>query len=181
VHTGSRHLLALIDDILDLAKIESDSLIVADEVGAVTNVVQRAIGMVEPQAAARGLRLRMVCQEAFDYRGEEDRVAQILINLLSNAVKFTEPGGQVTVECGRESETHVFVRVTDTGVGIPAEYFESVFEPFVQVASRATPTTRGTGLGLAISRRFARLMGGDITLESELGKGSTFTVTLRRG
>jgi len=179
VDMGSKHLLALIDDILDLAKIESDSMTVADERSALLEVVQRAIGMVEPQAAARGLRLRSICQEASFYRGEEDRVAQILINLLSNAVKFTEPGGQVTVECGNESDAHVFVRVTDTGVGIPAQYLESIFEPFVQVASRAT-TARGTGLGLAISRRFARLMGGDLTATSEVGKGSSFTLTLRR-
>jgi PAS domain S-box-containing protein len=181
VHLGSHHLLALIDDILDLAKIESGSMSVADDTAALLAVVQRAIGMVEPQAAARGLRLRNICHESADYRGEEDRVAQILINLLSNAVKFTEPGGQVTVECGSESDTHVYVSVADTGVGIPSEYLDRIFEPFVQVASSTTTTTRGTGLGLAISRRFARLMGGDLIAESEMGKGSTFKLTLRRG
>jgi PAS domain S-box-containing protein len=181
VHLGSHHLLALIDDILDLAKIESGGMSVADDTAALLAVVERAIGMVEPQAAARGLRLRNICHEPADYRGEEDRVAQILINLLSNAVKFTEPGGQITVECGSESETHVYVSVADTGVGIPSEYLDRIFEPFVQVASSTTTTTRGTGLGLAISRRFARLMGGDLIAESEMGKGSSFKLTLRRG
>ena len=180
VHLGSQHLLALINDILDLAKIESDSMTVADDAGDLAAVLERAIGMVEPQAAARGLRLRSICQEALLYRGDEGRVAQILINLLSNAVKFTEAGGQITVECGPTGDSELFVSVTDTGVGIPDEYIDSIFEPFVQVASGATHTTRGTGLGLAISRRFATLMGGDLNVRTEFGKGSTFTLVLRR-
>ena len=185
VQAGSHHLLSLINDILDLAKIESDSMTVADKPGTLQPVLERAISMVEPQAAARALRLRNTCREPVAYRGDEDRVAQIVINLLSNAVKFTDPGGQVTLECGiqndaaSESKARVFVRVTDTGIGMAAEHLDRIFEPFVQIQSGSSHTTRGTGLGLAISSRFARLMGGALTVTSTEGKGSAFTLWLR--
>jgi PAS domain S-box-containing protein len=183
VQAGSRHLLSLINDILDLAKIESDSMTVADEPGLLSPVLKHAISMIEPQAAARALRVRNTCHGDIGYRGDEDRVAQILINLLSNAIKFTDPGGQVTIECSEQNAgpagRRAFVRVTDTGVGMAAEDLERIFEPFVQLTAGASLSTRGTGLGLAISRRFARLMGGDLSVTSTPGKGSAFTLWLR--
>jgi hypothetical protein len=124
------------------------------------------------------------------YVGDPDRVRQILVNLLSNAVKFTNPGGSVSLSCGTSEHADpgarlvgegpwTFVRVTDTGIGIPPEQIVRIFEPFVQAESGYTRTEGGTGLGLAISRRLARLMGGDITVQSRVGQGSTFTLWLR--
>jgi hypothetical protein len=122
-------------------------------------------------------------------RGDESRVRQILVNLLSNAVKFTSPGGQITLSAGAAERPSpnaslagdgpwVYIRVEDTGVGIPADRLEAVFEPFVQGDMTLTREHGGTGLGLAISRRLARLMGGDLTAQSDVGVGSTFFLWL---
>jgi signal transduction histidine kinase len=102
------------------------------------------------------------------------------VNLLSNAVKFTDAGGRIAVACGSAENERVFVRVADTGSGIAQADLERIFDPFVQVANQQYGARRGTGLGLPISRRFARLMGGDLVAVSEVGKGSTFTLWLRR-
>jgi signal transduction histidine kinase len=107
-------------------------------------------------------------------------VQQILVNLLSNAIKFTAAGGEIRVEA-RAHGDRVHLTVSDTGIGIPADRFEAVFEPFVQLARGAAGGREGTGLGLAISRDLARAMGGDLTVESTLGVGSRFTLTLARG
>jgi signal transduction histidine kinase len=178
VQLSGRHLLTLIDDILDLAKIESGSMTVASETGSLSDVVANALAMNEPQAVARGIELRSDCSGAVNYCGDSDRVTQIAMNLLSNAIKFTNAGGSVSVQCGSDGNGRVFLGVTDTGTGIAPADIERVFEPFVQVHEHRTDR-RGTGLGLAISRRFARLMGGDLVVLSELGKGSTFTLWLR--
>jgi signal transduction histidine kinase len=115
-------------------------------------------------------------------------VEQILANLLTNAVKFTEPGGRVSVHCGNGASPHgrpgeegrwTWVSVEDSGVGIPSDQVERVFEPFVQLESGYTRRHQGTGLGLAISLRLARSMGGEVTVESEPGRGSRFTLWLR--
>jgi signal transduction histidine kinase len=111
--------------------------------------------------------------------GEREKAGQVLVNLLSNAVKFTPSGGQIALTCDTDDE-NVHLRVADTGVGIPREELDRVFEPFVQLDSGLTRKAEGAGLGLAISRRLARLMGGDLTLQSEVGKGSTFIFTLVR-
>ena len=109
--------------------------------------------------------------------GDVSKTEQILINLVSNAVNFTEGGGKITIGCGF-ADSGVWIRVRDTGVGIPAEKQESIFEPFVQVGRSLTTAHRGTGLGLAISREMARGMAGDLTVESKPGEGSSFTVWL---
>lgn len=182
IQHGSDHLLSLINDILDLAKIESGSMTVANESLPLESALERAVALTEPLAAARGVTLHKNCTQRLTYRGDEDRAAQILINLLSNAVKFTQPGGHIKVDCGvRETngEQRIFVTVSDTGVGIAPADLGRVFEPFVQVNSGLTRTAKGTGLGLTISRRFALLMHGDLTTVSELGKGSAFTLWLR--
>jgi len=111
--------------------------------------------------------------------GERDKAQQVLVNLLSNAVKFTARGGRITVTCVADAES-VQLRVADSGVGIPAGLLDRAFEPFVQLETGLTRRAEGAGLGLAISRRLARLMGGDLTAESEVGQGSTFTLTLVR-
>jgi len=113
-------------------------------------------------------------------RADRDKLQQILLNLLSNAVKFTEPGGEVQVSA--EADWHaVRLRVRDTGCGIPEERQASIFDPFVQLDQRLTRTSEGTGLGLAISRDLARAMDGELTVVSQVGVGSTFTLVLPRG
>jgi len=113
---------------------------------------------------------------------DRDKLAQVLLNILSNAVKFTDEGGRISIVVADDEgdADQVTVRITDTGVGIPSDKLEAVFEPFVQVRSDYTRGVEGTGLGLAISRDLARGMGGDLHVTSELGKGSTFELVLRR-
>lgn len=108
---------------------------------------------------------------------DRDKLAQILINLLGNAVRHTPAGGTITISCERAAR-QIYISVSDTGIGIPADKLDVIFEPFVQVAGRYEGERQGTGLGLSISRDLARAMHGDVTVESELGKGSTFTVRL---
>jgi signal transduction histidine kinase len=139
------------------------------------------IPMVATQAATKRLVLeRAPC--AGDLVGWADRskVDQILLNILSNAVKYTNAGGRITIWCSREdaSSPRVAVSVLDTGLGIPEDKLESIFEPFVQIGRSFTSTHEGTGLGLAISRDLARAMGGDLTVISRVNQGSTFTLTL---
>jgi signal transduction histidine kinase len=112
-------------------------------------------------------------------RADREKTQQILLNLLSNALKFTGPGGSVTIGC-EVVENQVRIRVQDTGRGIPGDYRERIFHPFVQVDVGLSGRQEGTGLGLAISRDLARAMGGDLTVESVEGEGSTFTLTLMR-
>jgi len=191
IRLSSQHLLGLINEILDFAKVESGQMTTRFEAVPVAEVVQAALALVQPQAAKAGLDVenRVDGDCAFSFRGDLDRVRQILVNLLSNAVKFTESGGRVVVECGVSpvplagarlagEGPWTYVRVRDTGSGVPTAQAESIFEPFVQGETGHTRTKGGTGLGLAISRQLARLMEGDITLESEPGQGSTFTLWL---
>jgi signal transduction histidine kinase len=117
---------------------------------------------------------------AVTVRADRDRLEQVVLNLLGNAVKFTEPGGSIVLEWSAEGG-RVAIRVRDTGRGIPAEKLPLVFEPFVQVDPTLTRSSEGTGLGLAISRDLARAMAGDLSAQSRVGEGSTFTLTLPRG
>jgi signal transduction histidine kinase len=149
-----------------------------------------AISMIEVQASTREIRIVNQCTDpAAMYVGDRDRVRQILVNLLSNAVKFTDPGGTVTCICATKKapEDHVelsgegpwsCITVEDTGIGISASDLPKVFQPFVQAESGPTRTRGGTGLGLTISRQLARLAGGDLTVKSEPGKGSSFSLWL---
>ncbi|HET6761156.1 MAG TPA: ATP-binding protein, partial [Gemmatimonadaceae bacterium] len=143
-------------------------------------VVESALPMIEPQIKARGLRLEV---EAGDptllFLADRERVRQILLNLLSNAVKFTAAGGTVKVGVSAGAD-EVHLSVQDTGVGIPPDKLEAVFEAFYQVEAAQSGGYGGTGLGLAISRQLARAMGGDLTVKSALGEGSTFTLCLPR-
>jgi PAS domain S-box-containing protein len=191
VRASSQHLLGLIEDILDLAKVEAGRMEVARERALAVNAIVAALALVVPQAAEKQIEIEDPCADDTStfYVGDEDRVRQILANVLSNAVKFTGPGGTIRITCGttREADPGVevsnegawtYVRVTDTGIGIAPEEIESVFRPFEQVERGHTRTRGGTGLGLTISRQLARLMGGDLTVESEPGQGSTFTLWL---
>jgi hypothetical protein len=166
-------------------------LSVLNQAASASIAADAALALVQPVAEARDIALESRCRDAaIVYDGDPDRTRQILLNLLNNAVKFTQPGGRVIIDCGTQSrpDLHVrmpqdvacvFVRVSDTGVGIPRERIVSIFDPFVQVEGGHTRPSDGSGLGLTISRRLARLMGGDLTAQSEHGKGSMFTLWLR--
>ncbi|HUE76866.1 MAG TPA: ATP-binding protein [Longimicrobiales bacterium] len=195
VRHAARHLLTLVNDILDLAKIESGAMAVNLEAARVVRAADAAFAMVEPQAREHSVQLlRPRSADPDDpadpgtYVGDHERVVQILINLLSNAVKFTDPDGRVELDWGRVADPGhgvrlngggpwLRVRVTDTGIGIPADQLDDVFQPFKQVIEKGRES-KGTGLGLAISRELARLMGGEITVRSEPGQGSTFSLWL---
>ena len=187
---SGRHLLGLVEEVLDIAKVEAGQMRV--EVGPVSasRVVSAAVALVRPQAVSATVEIDATqCANVFgEVTGDERRVRQILLNLLANAVKFTRSPGRVTVRCERFEGKAPFapgplgswmrLAVTDTGIGIEAEHLETIFEPFVQLDASHTRARGGTALGLAISRRFARLMSGDITVASRIGQGTTFTLWL---
>jgi signal transduction histidine kinase len=190
IQSSSRHLIGLIDDILDLAKVEAGRMHLEQETLPAAASIAAAIALIEAQAAVAGVSIRSAAADAPDfYRGDGDRVRQILVILLSNAVKFTERGGSVTVNCGTIQAPvaeaaldgdgpWTFLRVEDTGIGIPPTEATAVFEPFVQVDPGNTRKRGGAGLGLAIGLELARRMGGDLTLRSAMGTGSSFTLWL---
>jgi len=181
VRRSQQNLLSLINDVLNFARLEAGG--VSYEIAPVVlrEVVESVLAGVEPQAAAKGLTLeRPACPEDVVALADRDKLGQIVVNLLSNATKFTGSGGRITVTCEREAE-RALLRVADTGRGVPADQLERIFEPFVQLDASLTRTAGGTGLGLAIARDLARAMGGDLTVESQLGVGSTFTLRLPKG
>jgi signal transduction histidine kinase len=178
INRSQRHLLGLINDILNLAKIEAGRVEYRIDNLSVTELLNDIAPMIEPQIRARSLEYRVVLPaEDLVVRADKDKTEQILINLLSNAAKFTPAGGSIVVAASSRGDLG-FIRVTDTGIGIAEDKLASIFEPFVQVNSGHTRPTEGTGLGLAISRDLATGMGGDLRVRSTLGAGSSFTLTL---
>ncbi|HEX6041587.1 MAG TPA: PAS domain-containing sensor histidine kinase [Longimicrobium sp.] len=182
---SQQHLLRLINDVLNLARIESGRVEYVLEDVHVPELLAAVTPMVEPQLAQKRLAFAVEVDDVI-VRADREKVQQILINLLSNAIKFTPEGGRVSVAsaavasaAGAEDAGRVLLRVTDTGIGIPPEKQASVFEPFVQVDMSRTRRSEGTGLGLSISRDLARGMGGDLRVESQEGRGSTFTLLLQ--
>jgi signal transduction histidine kinase len=174
---SSEHLLNLINGLLDLAKIEAGRMEVYAETFKLEEVVRVATTTVEPMLKSG--RVRLLTEIAPDIpplKTDREKLKQALLNLLSNAVKFTERG---EIKVGAWAENgHVKVAVSDTGIGMKKEALDLIFEEFRQADMSSTRRYGGTGLGLAIVRRFIKLMGGDITVESEIGKGSKFTITL---
>jgi PAS domain S-box-containing protein len=180
---SQRRLLGLINDVLNLARVESGRVDYSIADVALTDVAAELSVMVEPQMGAKGLTYRAELSPSPPHvRADREKLVQILLNLLSNAIKFTESGGAVTLRSVPDAAREGMVRidVTDTGHGIPAEKLNAVFEPFVQVRNEPSHANEGTGLGLAISRNLARGMGGDLSATSELGRGSTFSLTIPR-
>ena len=180
IQASQRHLLGLINEVLNYARIESGAVRYDLHDVALGELLTSVEPLVRPQLETRGLTLRVEPgPPGLLVRADSEKVRQVLLNLLSNAVKFTDGGGHLTLHVDAPDERRaVRVRVTDTGIGIPADKLAAIFDPFVQVDASLTRTFEGTGLGLAISRDLARGMGGDLTVESRLGVGSTFTLTL---
>lgn len=177
IQKDSQHLLTLINDILDLSKIEAGRLEFHLEVIAIGSLIEETVSSVIPQAEAKGLSLQCSLASGLEAWADRVRVHQLLLNLLSNAIKFTPSGGSILVEAA-EIDRMITLCVTDSGIGVPPEHHESIFDVFYQVAATTKGVREGTGLGLAICRRLIEQMGGKIWVESELGKGSKFSFTL---
>ena len=179
IHASGQHLLSLINDILDLSKIEAGRMELELTDFHLPTALDNALSLVRERAGRRGIALHMTPNERLDYvRADERKVRQAVLNLLSNAIKFTPEGGRIEVRA-KPVDGSVEVSVTDTGVGIAPEDQEAIFEEFRQVGT-ADKKVEGTGLGLALSRKFIELHGGRIWVKSELGAGATFTFTLPR-
>jgi signal transduction histidine kinase len=180
IRRSGHHLLGLINEVLNYARLESGNARYELEDVRVDEVLRSADALVLPQMMAKGLSFEYVrCDPSVTARADVEKMQQILLNLLTNAVKFSERGASVRIECGVD-ERAVHIRVADTGIGIAPEKLPAIFDPFVQVDTRLTRAQEGVGLGLAISRDLARGMGGDLTAESTPGAGSTFTLSLPR-
>ena len=181
VRTAGTHLLSLINDILDLSKIEAGRMELHLETFALRPVVDDVLSTVAPLALKNRNRLGVACPDpAGTLHADQVKVRQMLLNLLSNACKFTAEGVvTLTVDRSRENGREwVAFSVADTGIGLTAEQRGRLFEAFTQAEASTASRYGGTGLGLAITRRMCRLMGGDVTVESEPGRGSTFTIRL---
>jgi signal transduction histidine kinase len=179
VQNSARHLLALINDVLDISKIEAAQLEVTRGPVAVRATVSKVTDIVRPLAEKKGLALQVELAPGIETLvSDQRRIEQVLINLLNNAIKFTEQGG-VTLRVVRDETGGVVqFQVHDTGMGIKPEALPTLFQPFRQIDTGLTRHHEGTGLGLAICRRLAELMGGRIEVRSEWGQGSVFTFTL---
>lgn len=180
IQRSKNHLDALVSDVLSFAKLGSGKIEYRIRQITAERCIQAVLEMVVPQMNAKKLRLE-VSQPPVDltFAADEDKVRQILINLLGNALKFTPTGGTISVDV-KHNDNEVGIDVRDTGIGVPAEHIERIFEPFMQSKRALNTSDQGVGLGLAISRQLARAMRGDLTVQSTVGKGSTFTLTLPR-
>lgn len=181
VKNSSQHLLALINDVLDISKIEAGQLQLISEEVNMPQIIEKALQSVRPLVESKGIELRYKISPDINLAtGDNRRVEQVLLNLLSNAIKFTEKGFVETV--AEEDGDNIIIRVMDTGIGIKKEDMKTIFENFRQIDSGLSRKYEGTGLGLSISKRLAELMGGKIWMESVWGTGSTFSFSLpKRG
>jgi PAS domain S-box-containing protein len=185
IYTSGQHLLSLINDILDLSKIEADRLEIELVRCSPHQLISDIISVLRVRALEKRLSLEYEWQSGVPETIQTDpaRLRQLLMNLVSNAIKFTKKGSvriAAKIVAG-ERESQLVVRVSDTGVGISPEKFASIFDPFVQADSSVTRQFGGTGLGLTICRRIAQALGGEVSVASEVGKGSTFTATINAG
>ena len=192
IRASSRHLLGLVNDTLDLSRIEAELMPVTESASRIGPAIEGALALVEPQARATGVRIANELSGAAaetPYFGDEDRVRQILTNVLANAVKFTPATGRITLSAGTAEQPSpdaelngpgpwIWIRVEDTGPGIAADRLAAIFEPFVQADASTVRQHGGSGLGMTISRRLARLMHGDLTATSAVGYGSSFLLWL---
>jgi signal transduction histidine kinase len=181
IKRSQHHLLSLINDILNFAKLEAGRVQFDPIDVSMNETLGQLEALVAPQIQQKQLNYEYnCCDPTYTAHTDPDRLQQILLNLLSNAIKFTPPGGKITVTCGPTPD-RMRVKVTDSGIGIPPDKLDQIFEPFIQLARGQTAGAVGTGLGLSISRDLARAMGAELTVESKLDEGSTFILSLPRG
>jgi signal transduction histidine kinase len=179
--SSGRHLLSLINDILDLSKIEAGRMELEVTTFHLPDAIENALTLIRERASRHGIRLNQVIDDRLgDFTGDERKIKQILLNLLSNAVKFTPEGGRIGINA-RQADGAAEISVSDTGIGIAPEDQPKIFEEFRQVGSDNAKKVEGTGLGLTLAKKFVELHGGRIWVESEIGKGSKFTFTLPIG
>ena len=180
---AARHLLTLINDVLDLSKIEAGRMELHLDSFALASLIDDVVRTIEPLAAKNGNRLVARCDDRIKtMHADQTRVRQTLLNLAGNASKFTDKGS-VSIDARQRAENGrewITISVTDTGIGMTSEQIGRLFQEFSQATSTTASKYGGTGLGLVISKRFCQMMGGDITVESEVGRGSTFTIRLPR-
>ncbi|CAN5617215.1 hypothetical protein BH23GEM8_BH23GEM8_12720 [soil metagenome] len=177
IEVSARHLLQLIEEILTMANLETGQAELTHRSVRIDNLLKRAEGVAAPLATAKGLSLNVEPPPAgLEVHTDGEKLLQILLNLLSNAVKFTEKG-EIRIQARAEGD-QLAIEIRDTGVGFDREYWSKVFQPFWQVEQPVTRRTGGTGLGLAITQRLIALLGGTIDVQSEVGKGSIFTVRI---
>ena len=179
IESSGRHLLALINDVLDLSKVAAGQMEVELEPIELQPLLEEAISQLRPQADAKPLDLLLDPSPQVWIRADRRRFMQVMLNLLANAIKFTPAGGLVRVRASRAGRS-ADIAVIDTGIGIPLEEQERIFEEFTQVERTSAESAEGTGLGLALSKRLLQLMRGSIGVESTVGNGSVFTVTIPR-
>jgi signal transduction histidine kinase len=178
INAAGRHLLGLINDILDLSKIEAGRMDLFVEDFEVGQLVRDVEAIVQPLVEKNGNTLVVECPDDLGgMHADQTKVRQALFNLLSNAAKFTDHG-TISLTVQQDSDDWLNFAVSDTGIGMTEEQLGRLFEAFSQAEASTRSRYGGTGLGLAISRHFCRLMGGDLTVESVYGQGSTFTVRL---
>jgi PAS domain S-box-containing protein len=178
IRRSQQHLLGIINDILNFSRIEAGQVVYDIERVSVADVTDAVVPMILPQAEMKGLRVVRNTNPATHVNADRGKLEQVLLNLLSNATKFTNEG-TIEIESFEDGE-QAGLRVCDTGIGIPADKLNSIFEPFVQVGRSLTTPHEGTGLGLAISRDLARAMSGELSVTSEPGTGTTFSITLKK-
>jgi signal transduction histidine kinase len=181
IQLNQQHLLSLIDDVLSFARIEAGRLKVDIETILVHDVLENLEALIRPDLQKKELSFSCEhCDDALSVRADPEKLRQILLNFLANAIKFTSSGGRILVGADDRGDL-VRIWVTDTGIGIPSDQIEQVFEPFFQVEQGPTRRYAGIGLGLAIARDLARAMDGEVRLESTIGEGSTISLLLPAG
>ncbi len=179
IHDSGRHLVGIINDILDLSKVESGQVDLEEGVTTITALVDRAVGLMQQAVGHAQLTVEVAIQPGLpSVLVDAHKFDQVLLNLLSNAVKFTAPGGRIRFEGRRAADGGVTIRIADTGVGIAADEIDEVMKPFVQSRDAERNTARGTGLGLPMADQLIKLHGGVLTLASTLGAGTTVTLHL---
>ncbi|MES2293897.1 MAG: HAMP domain-containing sensor histidine kinase [Pseudomonadota bacterium] len=178
IHSSGTHLLSLINEVLDLSKLEAGQFELVEQHVNLADLVESSTRFVEPQAQKGRVGLSHSIEPAVSLiRADERRMRQILINILANAVKFTPPGGQVGLVVRRTGKG-LLIQISDTGIGIPADKIEMAMEPFSQVEAGANRHYQGTGLGLPLAKRLVELHGGTLSLESEVSQGTVVSILL---
>ena len=178
IQANQRHLLGLVNSVLDYSRMEAGRLVFRLGSIRLKDVLREVETIVMPMASKREVEFQHECVgDGIVVRADQEKLQQILTNLVVNGIKFSREGGRVSVECQADGP-NALVRVVDDGIGIAEKHLEKIFRPFVQVVEGTTRKEEGTGLGLAISRSLARAMGGDLWVESVIGDGSTFTVSV---